>query len=382
MKILHLCLANFYIDGYNYQENVLPRINKEDGHDVYILASTETFVDNMHLGYVEPGEYKTEYGVPIKRLPYVKIGTRFTTIKFRKYPNVYDEIAAFSPDVIFSHSMCSWSILDVIRYKKDHPEVKLYADTHADYFNSGRNWLSLHILHGIFYKRVIQKAVPHLDKYFILGADCKKFSAEVYGIPESLMEFYPLGGIIPSEEEYLCLRAARRTELGLTDQDILLVHSGKMDAYKRTADLLHAFHAVQNPRLKLAAIGSIPEDMKPVLTPLMEADDRIQYLGWKTAPELIEYLCACDLYCQPGSASATMQNAVCCGCAIMLQDIPQYAEYFDHGNVLWIKSREDIETVIRNVAEDGSIIKTMRENSKKFAEEVLDYRKLAARLYQ
>lgn len=39
MKILHLCLACFYIDGYTYQENILPRINREDGHDVRILAS-------------------------------------------------------------------------------------------------------------------------------------------------------------------------------------------------------------------------------------------------------------------------------------------------------------------------------------------------------
>ena len=42
MRILHLCLSCFYIDGYNYQENILPRINHEDGHDVRILASTET----------------------------------------------------------------------------------------------------------------------------------------------------------------------------------------------------------------------------------------------------------------------------------------------------------------------------------------------------
>ena len=95
MRILHLCLSCFYIDGYNYQENILPRINHEDGHDVRILASTETYVDNLHLGYVEPQEYVTEYGVPIKRLPYVKVGTSFTTIKLRKYPHVYEEIAAF-----------------------------------------------------------------------------------------------------------------------------------------------------------------------------------------------------------------------------------------------------------------------------------------------
>lgn len=193
MRILHLCLACFYIDGYNYQENILPRINHEDGHDVRILASTETYVDNLHLGYVEPREYVTEYGVPIKRLPYVKVGTHFSTIKFRKYPHVYEEIAAFAPDVILSHDLGYWSVLDVIRYKKDHPEVKLYADTHTAYENSGTNWLSLHVLHRMFYRPLIQKGLPYLEKYWYVGVGEKKFSRGVYNVPESLMECYPLG---------------------------------------------------------------------------------------------------------------------------------------------------------------------------------------------
>lgn len=382
MKILHLCLSNFYIDGYNYQENVLSRINKEDGHDVRILASTETFVDNLHMGYVEPSEYETEYGVPIKRLPYVKVGTHFTTIKFRKYPHVYEEIAAFAPDVIMSHSLGYWSVLDVIRYKKDYPEVKLYADTHADFFNSGTNWLSLHILHGVFYRYLVRKALPYLEKYFFLGANCKKFLKEVYGVPDDLMEFYPLGGILPTEAEYADRRSRRRMELGLTEKDILLVHSGKLDALKRTEDLLHAFSSVPDGRLKLAIIGSIPEDMKPVLEPLMAADQRVIYLGWRPSVELMEYLCACDFYCQPGSASATMQNAVCCGCGIMLQDTPPYADYFDWGNVVWVKTREDIENCIRGISDGSLNLEALQNNSWRFAREQLDYHKLAARLYQ
>ena len=59
-----------------------------------------------------------------------------------------------------------WSLLDVIRYKKDHPEVKLYADTHTAAYNSGTNWLSLHIQHRLFYKYLVQKLLPCLEKYF------------------------------------------------------------------------------------------------------------------------------------------------------------------------------------------------------------------------
>ena len=197
MKILHLCLACFYIDNYTYQENILPRINHEDGHDVRILASTETYVDNAHLGYVEPAEYVTEYGVPIKRLPYVKAGNGFVTHKFRAYPHLYEEIAAFAPDVILSHDLSYWSVLDVIRYKKAHPAVKLYADTHTAYNNSGTNWLSLHILHRGLYRYLTKKAFPYLEKYFYISDECREFSHEVYDIPNEKMEFYSIGTAKP-----------------------------------------------------------------------------------------------------------------------------------------------------------------------------------------
>ena len=86
MKILHLCFSAFYIDGYNYQENVLPRINKEDGHEVYILASTETFADNTHAGYLEPSEYVTEYGSPSSVCPMSKWGLTSLPSNFGNIP--------------------------------------------------------------------------------------------------------------------------------------------------------------------------------------------------------------------------------------------------------------------------------------------------------
>lgn len=381
MKILHLCLANFYIDNYAYQENILPRINHEDGHDVRILASTETFVDNVHLGYVEPSEYVTEYGVPIKRLPYKKVGNRFVTHKFRAYPHLYEEIAAFAPDVILCHGLQFWSVRDVIRYKKDHPQVKLYADTHTAAYNSGTSWLSLHILHRLYYRYLTQKALPYLERYFYIGEGEREFSARNYNIPDGLMEFYPLGGTLLSDEEYSAMRAKRRTELGLGEDDRLYVHSGKLDALKRTDELLRAFSAVDDPHAVLAVIGSISEDRRSVLLPLIEADKRIRYLGWRTGEELQEYLCAADLYCQPGSVSATMQNAICRNTPVMSYPHLPYTERLDYGQFFWVKTQADMEQGFTQVKADPTLLVPMTANSRRCAEELLDYRKLAARLY-
>lgn len=382
MKILHLCLSCFYIDGYNYQENVLPRINREDGHDVRILASTETYVDNVHLGYLEPRECVTEYGVPIKRLPYVKVGNAFITHKVRKYPHVYEEIASFGPDVMMIHGLAFWSVLDVIRYKQDHPEVKLYADTHADHYTSGTNWLSLHVLNRIFYRYLVQKALPYLETYLCISDECRRFSIENYGVPESVTEFYPLGGTIPSPEEYEETRKRRRAELGLGPDELLLVHAGKLEPAKKTDVLLRAFAAVPELKAKLAIIGSIPEETRDQLLSQMNADSRVVYLGWKNSDELMEYLCAADLYCQPGKVSAIMQNAVCAGCPILLYPHPGYVKDYDYGNMLWVRNEAEITTALQKIAAGKVDLPVLRHNSQRCARELLDYRALAARLYR
>ena len=49
MKVLHCCLAAFYIDDYGYQENILPKMHKIQGHQVKIVSSTETYIDNQTL---------------------------------------------------------------------------------------------------------------------------------------------------------------------------------------------------------------------------------------------------------------------------------------------------------------------------------------------
>lgn len=105
MKILHLCLSNYYIDGYGYQENYLPYFNKEDGHQVKIIASTETFIDNNHLGYLEPAVYQTEGGISIERLAYKKYLPHKIMTKIRSYQNLYERMEDFKPDVILCHGM-------------------------------------------------------------------------------------------------------------------------------------------------------------------------------------------------------------------------------------------------------------------------------------
>ncbi len=72
MKILHVCLACFYIDGYSYQENMLPKFHKKMGYEVEIIASTLSFDGHGNSCNIRPGVYDNEYGIRVTRLPYRK----------------------------------------------------------------------------------------------------------------------------------------------------------------------------------------------------------------------------------------------------------------------------------------------------------------------
>jgi hypothetical protein len=39
MKIVHICLACFYVEGMGYQENLLPKYHVKQGHQVTVLTN-------------------------------------------------------------------------------------------------------------------------------------------------------------------------------------------------------------------------------------------------------------------------------------------------------------------------------------------------------
>lgn len=381
MKILHCCLANFFVDNYNYQENMLPAQNKADGHDVKIIASTETYLDNSVLGYVQEGSYNTADGIPVLRLRYAKGLPHFIAKKIRAYNGVYGEIEKFGPDMIFFHGVQAWELLTVAKYKKNNPAVQLFVDCHSDFNNSARTFISRHILHRIFYRFVIKIAYSSIDKIYYVANETRNFLFKMYRLPKWKMAFLPLGGIVIDGEPYQEKRRRRRAELGIDDEDILLCHSGKMDKLKRTGDLLDAMFMAKTEKLKLIIIGSLDDETKDEILSKVERDSRVKFLGWKYADELMEYLCACDLYVQPGSQSATMQNAICCSAPVMLHPHMSHIVYLK-GNGWTVRSTEDMTRIFCEIADNPTVLKQMSENSHQLAKKYLDYKNLAKRLYE
>ena len=381
MKIAHIGLSSYFTESMKYQDNLLSHQNALDGNEVMYISNAYKYVD----GKVQYTGYEKKYledGVCLIRLPYKHVGTKSISGKIRRVDGLYELLGSFSPDIIFVHSLSFASLSDVVKYKRMHHRIKLYADTHAAAYNSGLNYFSLMILHRLIYRKWIQNALPFIDKIFYVGINEKNFAMENYGIPEEMMEFLPLGGTPLEIDEYKDVRNKRREELGLLPNDRLYIHSGKLYSGKRTAELISAFSSVQDSNAKLVIIGSIPVEQMKTIEPLINADKRVLFLGWKSGDELNEYLCACDMYCQPGSVSATLQNAICNYCAVMAYPFISYKNDLNWGNFFWVKSKDDMVSVFESIKNNPSQLRDMSRNSQRCAHEMLDYRIIAGRMYR
>ena len=380
MRIAHIGLASYYTDGMTYQDNQLAEQNVRDGNETLYISNAAKYVDGeiVVTGYED---IVLESGVRLIRLPYVRVINSFVSGKVRMVRGLYQILDNFKPDVILSHDLTYYSVLDVVKYKKNHKDVKLYADTHTDSKNSGRNWLSIHVLHRFFYKSLIKKTLKYLDKYLYIGIEEKRFSIENYRIPEEIMTFFPLGTQILDKQEYELKREKKRQELSLQEGELLFIHSGKLDGLKRTENLVNAFCQVPDLKAKLVIIGSIPEERNTLLLDLFAKDSRIEFLGWKSGDELKEYLCACDLYCQPGGPSASLQNAIGCNCPVMCYPHEVYL-VLDKGNIIWVKSEQDMVNVFESIVVGNIDLSMMAKEAQRCALECLDYREIVKVIYQ
>ena len=377
MKIVHFCLSSFFVDGRLYQENELVIEHVRSEHEVLVVASTEVFDDRGHVQYTQPGDYTGVEGARVIRLPYRRGIPPSLARKVRSYPGVRKILDDFAPDVIMFHGSSAWELRTVARYARAHPKVTFYIDSHSDAINSGQNWVSRELLHRRFYAPILRRAMVHSGPLLCVSLTVMDFAHEVYGIPRDRLEFYPLGGQIPDDDARAAHRREVRQRLGIADDEIMIVQSGKQNRLKKLPQSLHALANVDNPKLRLVIAGVLLDDVRAECEALIAADSRVSFLGWQGSDDLTALLCAADVYLQPGTQSATMQHSLCCGCAVILDAVSAHEPYVD-GNGWLVGTDTQLVDVLERL--ESTNLDRLAGESLNFSRAKLDYSVLAEKL--
>lgn len=333
MKVVHLCLSCFYIEGFGYQENVLPRYHRRMGHDVTIVASRFSYSSRTGEPEDAPaGEYVNGDGIPVIRVNY-----RFGALgplarKIKAYPSIQQLLTHLSPQVIFMHGVQFLSILDVLAFVRKHPKVRLLADTHASYDNSASNWWSMNLLHRGLYRYGLRKALPWISRFFAVTPACAHFASEVYGIDPSRIEVLPLGADTAAIrfEDRAAIRAKVRQKIAVPSNAFVLITGGKINRGKRLDTLLSLMERITNPTVFLVVFGTLTDEVRDKLSTRIEQHPRIRFVGWLDPDSIYDYYLASDLATFPGSKSALWEQAICCGLPLVCQRW-QGMDYVDVG---------------------------------------------------
>lgn len=356
MRILHCCLACFYIDNYSYQENILPRYHKRMGNEVRIVASTETFDKNGEITYCKVGNYYNEDGIYVSRLPYVKSMPTKLVRKLRKYIGLKAVLEEYKPDYIFIHDIQFLDIRVMRDYAKRN-QVKIVADCHADFSNSARSFLSRRILHGIVYKHCAKLIQPYVSKFYGVLPARVDFLQEVYGIPKEKTELLVMGAedekVISATSDNSIKRF--RTHYGIREDDFLIVTGGKIDNFKRQILLLmDAVNGLSKSNVKLIVFGSIiPELEEDVMRRLSE---RVNYIGWLNSDDTYPHFAMADLVCFPGRHSVFWEEVVGIGIPLLVKYWAGTTHVDCGGNVLFLRqdSIEEMQRMIEKVMEQDT----------------------------
>ena len=344
MKILHLCLGNFFMDGASYQENMLTKYHVKMGHEVTVIAGLLSYgPDGKGIILEGPKTYYDPNGMKIVRLAYAK------PFKYgffmMKYEGLMPALEAEGPDIIFCHNLQFGDSGIVVKYLRNHPNVRLFADNHGDYVNSARNWYSRQIKHKIIWRHYVKKLEPYLMKVYGVTPMRCRFLKEMYHVNPSLVEFLPMGvddEAIPANREEI--RELIRKELGLSESDVLVMTGGKIEMRKNTHYLYEAMEKITDPRLHLVVCGTFTPPMR-FLEEKMKTRKNIHLLGWCNAERVMNVMVASDFVCFPGTHSTLWEQSVGVG----LPGIFKHWDEIDHvnvnGNCIFVKG-DDVDEIV------------------------------------
>lgn len=361
MKVIHVCLGNFFADKASYQENLLIKYQVKMGLDVEVITSTYTISEQGTFIYLEQGcSYCNDEGVKVHRLEYAIPGKIGHIIK--KYKNVYETLLSTNADIIFIHGCQFMDAISIIKYAKRY-NIRIYVDNHADLYNSAQNLISLIFLHKFLWKISAQILEPYTKKFYGVVPARVDFLHEIYRVPKDKCHLLEMGADDELVEEVKRnhLRELIRKKYEIGKDELLIVTGGKINHNRpEVINLLKAVILIQKDNLKIKCIffGNVEAGYKKEFEAIISNGSIID-IGWISSADIYKYLEAADLVAFPGLHSVLWEQAVGCGKACLFRRIKGFEHIDLNGNCMYFDdlSVEGMKKSLSIALEEGRLRK-------------------------
>jgi glycosyltransferase involved in cell wall biosynthesis len=230
-------------------------------------------------------------------------------------PGLLEQIKTWEPDALLIYGWGFKSHLKVMRHFKNKIPVLFRGDsTLLDEQRGARS-----ILRKTFLKWVYR----HADHAFYPGTNTKAYFKE-YGLKDAQLSFAPHAVDNERFAQYHGKQAGLlRKNLGIGNEEIVVLFAGKFEEKKSPVQLLQAFLKLNKQGLHLLFVGNGP--LESQLKTKSAENKNIHFMGFQNQSQMPVVYQACDLFCLPSKGPGetwglAINEAMASGKAILAAD--------------------------------------------------------------
>lgn len=382
MRIVHF--DQMFHPEFGYQINILPKFQVMQGHEVYIVTGK---ADVPHPNFVDFADnedmdnkdrlFEEQTGVRIVRID-IKRFISGRAIYKRGYRKIVDDL---KPDVLFCHfnDTVVGIHYTLISNRLDYPVV---FDSHMLEMAS-RNRFSK--LFHRWYRTFIAPLIVRRGLIVVRTQD-DPYVEKCLGIPLEQAPFISFGTdtslFYPDER----VRAEFRRSLGISENDFVIVYTGKLDESKGGLFLAEGVKERLNSQFHrnvvVLVVGNSPDSEYGNLVEdtFRRSENRVIRFPTQKYTELPRFYQVADLAVFPKQCSLSFYDAQACGLPVILEDNSVNIKRSNHGNGFVFESAniEDFRRVLFEAVNlEESRLQEMRKNAISYIKDNYDYWNIA-----
>jgi glycosyltransferase involved in cell wall biosynthesis len=367
MKIVHI--INYFQHQLGYQEYFLSREQVKTGHDVYVITSNKYFplpdYDNTVKSVLGEREFepRTDFieGFKVYRLKGV-FEQPARRIWLKGFYSVFRKI---KPDMVIVHGVYNYYSL-ILPVLQRFYNFTLIMDSHDHYTEGYKNSKSLisKIVNGLYAFTINHSKA----KLIAVTKQTREFMIKEYKHKTDI-KVIPLGTDTDYFKPDNSLRDKTRKKLGVSDDEVLLIYTGKVIGTKDPVLILKALedYYVKN-NLRVLFVGSIGKDYSDKLKYYADIyKDKFIHIEAVTSKELLKYYLASDIAIWPKEASMSSVDAMSCGLPIIICDYLEERLTNNNGFGMRESNSDDIKKYVLKLLSDKANMRKMGQNGRELA---------------
>jgi glycosyltransferase involved in cell wall biosynthesis len=355
-----------------YLEYYLARELTKLGHRVYVFTFgwSKTLLRKM-----------LDEGFEVISIPHIALVNNYHIPSLSGIRYVTSFIKAQKPDILHGQPLFSpLSLLFTCCQRFFH--FKIVGSLVTQRFTVDK--LTKKILYSLVRIVITRHLKNKSERIFVKSHGLKNMSATLFNLPRRKLRIIPLG--VDPELFSFDAKARRevRKRLGLQNDDVVVVYSGKIAPRKDLDILIEALAPLitRDPKVKLLIVGkgnpSYVEYLR-TLTSTYEIPKNVLFHPWVHRTRLPAFYSASDIAVWPGTSSISIVEAASVGLPVVIARSPveiyaiqnENGFAFKRGNIHEL--RKFLETLIYN----HTLREQMSHRSRSLAEQKLNWKAIA-----